>query len=106
MYYIYIIYSISADKYYLGFSDNPHRRLLEHNSKPFNTFTSKHRPWELRAIFECSPDRATAMKTEKFIKKQKSRILLDQMIAGNILHSSLAHLARVPHVQDPAGGAN
>src|SRR5688572_1318038 len=100
MYYIYIIYSISADKYYLGFSDDPHRRLVEHNSKPFNTFTSKYRPWEFRAIFECSANRATAMKTEQFIKKQKSRILIDQMIAGNMLHSSLAHLVRVPHVRD------
>jgi putative endonuclease len=96
MYYIYIIYSISANKYYVGFSDDPYRRLLEHNSKPFNTFTSKHRPWEIKAIFECSPDRSIAMRTEKFIKKQKNRSLLELMILGKTLPSFFAHLVRVP----------
>ncbi|WP_461398095.1 GIY-YIG nuclease family protein [Flavitalea sp.] len=100
MYFIYIPYSPLADKYYIGYSDDPHRRLLEHNSKPFNTFTSKYRPWELRAIFECGTDKATAMKTEKFIKKQKSRTLIEQLIVGKILHSSLVHLVRIPHLRD------
>ncbi|MEP6845511.1 MAG: GIY-YIG nuclease family protein [Panacibacter sp.] len=53
MYYIYIIYSASADKYYLGYSNDPQRRLTEHNTKPFNTYTSKHRPWILNAVFQC-----------------------------------------------------
>ena len=48
MYYIYILYSRIADKFYVGYSDNPQRRLIEHNTKPFNTYTSKYRPWILR----------------------------------------------------------
>jgi len=45
MYYVYILYSKTSDLYYVGYSDNPEGRLIEHNTKPLNTFTSKHRPW-------------------------------------------------------------
>jgi len=37
MFFIYIIYSPSADKYYIGHSDDPIRRLVNHNTKPFNS---------------------------------------------------------------------
>ena len=50
MFYIYIIYSVSSDKYYVGHSDNPSRRLIEHNTKPFNTYT---RSEERRVGKEC-----------------------------------------------------
>jgi len=53
MYFIYIIYSTTSDKYYVGYSDNPIRRLLEHNTKPYTTYTSKHKPRELRAGPKC-----------------------------------------------------
>ena len=51
MFYIYILYSLASDKYYIGYSNNAHRRLIEHNSKQINSFTSKHRPWILKALF-------------------------------------------------------
>ena len=38
-----------ADKYYVGSTDNPHRRLEEHNITSEHTYTSKYRPWELKA---------------------------------------------------------
>ncbi len=53
MYYIYIIYSDSANLYYVGYTNDPKRRLIEHNTNPHNTFTSKHRPWVMKALFEC-----------------------------------------------------
>ena|SRR5690606_8373137 len=100
MFFIYIIYSVPSDKYYVGFSDHPDRRLWEHNNKPFTTYTSKHRPWELRAVFECGPDRAYAMKIEKFIKRQKSRSFIEHLINCIELPASLAQLVRVPFARD------
>jgi putative endonuclease len=101
MYYIYILYSEGSNLYYVGYSDNPVRRLIEHNSTPFNTFTAKHRPWVLKASFECSFAEGDAVKLERFIKKQKSRKLLEQLCDSNFVPSGiLAHLVRVPDVRD------
>jgi putative endonuclease len=100
MYYIYIIYSESADMYYIGSTDAPQRRIEEHNTSYSNTFTSKFRPWAMAALFECSYDRATAMRIEKFIKKQKSRTLIEIMVSGAALSGELAQLVKVPHLRD------
>lgn len=100
MYYIYILHSAGSDKYYVGYSDAPHRRIEEHNTTERNTFTSKYRPWTLSAIFECSEDRGAAMRIERFIKRQKSRALIEMMINGDALSGILAQLVRVPYVRD------
>ena len=100
MYYLYFLYSPSSDVYYVGHTDNWERRFIEHNESQHPTYTSKHRPWKLKAVFECGEDRSTAVKMERFIKKQKSRNLIEQMINGVSLSGSLAQLVRVPHVRD------
>ena len=101
MYYIYILYSDVAAKYYVGYTDEPQRRLVEHNTKPFNTYTSKYRPWILKAVFECNEKEAEAIKIERFIKKQKSRKLIEQLIDEKFTPSGyLAQLVRVPWVRD------
>jgi putative endonuclease len=81
MFYIYILYSSSSDIYYLGYSVDPHRRLKEHNTSSFNTFTSKHRPWVRKAVFECGSSEKEAIRIERFIKRQKSRKLIDLLCA-------------------------
>ena len=101
MYYIYIIYSNIADKFYVGYSDNPQRRLIDHNTKPFNTYTSKLRPWVLKAAFECGSIEGEAIKVERFIKKQKSRTLIEALIDPNFIPTGhLAQLVRVPDIRD------
>ena len=101
MFYIYIIYSKKFDKYYIGSSKNPWNRLTKHNSSPFNTFTSKYRPWTLKAVFEAGTTRGEAVKMEKFIKRQKSKKLLLQLIDPTFEPSGkLAQLVRVPHVRN------
>ncbi len=52
------------------------------------------------ALFECGKNRAIAMKIEKYIKKQKSRTLIEKMINGPELFGVLDQLVRVPHVRD------
>ena len=100
MFYIYILFSETADKYYVGHTDDVERRLNEHNHSERLTFTSKYRPWKLRAVFECSSVRNEALNMERFIKKQKSRKLIQRMIDGEKLQGILAQLVRVPHVRD------
>ena len=85
--------------YYVGYSDNPDRRLQEHNSTSFNTFTSKHRPWILKAVFECGKTNTDAIRLERFIKKQKSRKLLEQLCDKSFKPEGfLSQLIRVPNI--------
>ena len=101
MYYIYILYSERHNKYYIGYSSDPVRRLDEHNNKPFNTFTSKYRPWELATYFQCSDDEGETIKMEKWIKKQKSRKLIERLCDPSFVPTGiLAQLIRVPQVRD------
>ena len=100
MFYIYVLYSLSSDLYYVGYTADYLRRLHQHNHSDRDTFTSKHRPWKLCAVFEVGNDEAQAMRIEKFIKKQKSRKLIEKMVAGEPLNGVLAQLVRVPDVRD------
>ena len=80
MYYIYILYSSGSDRYYLGYTDNPARRLLEHNTSPHLSYTFKHRPWEMKAYFEISESKSEAIRIERYLKKQKSRSLIEELM--------------------------
>jgi putative endonuclease len=50
----------------------------------------------LSAVFNAGNNEAKAMGIEKFIKKQKSRKLIEQIISGKPLTEILAQLVRVP----------
>ena len=52
------------------------RRLNEHNESSRNTFTSKYRPWELKAVFEFEGIEAEAISIKRLIKKQKSSVFI------------------------------
>ncbi len=101
-FFIYILYSPGADKYYVGYSSDYVKRLNEHNTQDhFNTYTSRFRPWELAAVFQAGDEEAGAMRLERFIKKQKSRRLIEQLVQADFIPTgSLAQLVRVPHVRD------
>ena len=100
MYYIYILYSEKSDKYYVGHTDDVSQRLANHNNSEHITYTSKHRPWKIMAVYECATDRGEALTIERFIKRQKNRKLIEKLIAGGNLDGILAQLVRVPHVRD------
>jgi putative endonuclease len=102
MFFIYILHSSSADKYYVGYTSNIQIRLQQHNTQEdFNTFTKKFRPWILTALFSCGEEESKAMRIEKYIKKQKSRRLIEILCDDKFTpNASLAQLVRVPHVRD------
>ncbi len=97
MFYIYFLYSENSDIYYVGYTDNYTRRFWEHNNSDKDTYSKKHRPWTLKAVFEVGNDRSIAMQIEKFIKKQKSRKLIERIISGEKLYGILARMVRVPN---------
>jgi putative endonuclease len=101
MFYIYIIYCIESDIYYVGHSSNPWQRLEQHNSNDKSKFTGKYNNWELKAVFKISEIKGEAEKLEKFIKKQKSKNLLLKLTSEQFIpDGALAQLVRVPHVRD------
>ena len=100
-FYIYIIYSSSSDKFYIGHTEDPWRRVKEHNTDIHHKFTSNYIPWELQAVFMLNGSRGEAMKIEKFIKNQKSRNLILKLIDSHFKPEGiLAQLVRVPHARD------
>ena len=81
MFYVYILYSQSVDKFYIGQTPDVQKRLWEHNNPVEKTkFTAKFIPWEIVLLFPVSDERADAMKIEKFIKSQKSKKFILKLI--------------------------
>jgi putative endonuclease len=74
MAYVYILYSPSLDKFYVGFTtETPELRLERHNSDYYeNKFTANGKPWILFLAIECS-DAEQARKIEAHIKSMKSQ---------------------------------
>lgn len=99
-FFIYILYSPSSQLHYVGYTDNIDRRLKQHNNSNLNTFTSKHRPWEIKTLFEVNGDKSDAIKIERFIKKQKSQKFIQTMIDTTTFTGRLAQLVKVPKLRD------
>lgn len=77
-FYVYIIYSQSRDKYYIGYSHDLAERLAEHNSGA-TTSTRSGRPWKLVYQEEYS-SKHDAILREAGIKKMKSRKYIESLI--------------------------
>jgi len=101
MYYIYFLHSSEADKYYVGHSQDPWKRFEQHLANTGDKYTGSYHDWKLMAVFEASSIRGEADKIEKFIKRQKSRNLLERMLDLKFRGTGvLVQLVRVPHVRD------
>ena len=72
MFTVYILYSESHDKIYIGFTSNLEQRLLSHNALGKKGWTIKYRPWRIihTEIFET---KAEAMNRERLLKGAKGR---------------------------------
>lgn len=58
---------------YVGCTTDPKRRLRQHNGiiKGGGKYTSKHRPWRMRAIHGPYADQSEALKAERALKRGK-----------------------------------
>ena len=77
--YLYILYSKSKDKYYTGISNDPHNRLIRHN-RGHSKSTKSGVPWVL-VHTEDFDSKSSAMKREYYIKSQKSRKFIEDLIS-------------------------
>ena len=79
---LYILSSQSADKYYIGSSKDPIRRLHYHNTIE-KGFTSRYRPWRIVFVLKF-PSKEAAQAAERKVKSWKSREMIDRLIRGEI----------------------
>ena len=76
----------AAGKFYVGHTDAPERREVEHNEadRGHVTFTHKHGPWRL-VWKEPHPTRAAAVTRERQIKSMKSaRWIREYLLNGRV----------------------
>ena len=79
IYNVYIIYSVQADKYYVGFSGyDLSERLRKHNSN-HSGFTGKVSDWQI-VFTQKFEEKSEAMKREKEIKSWKSRKAIERLV--------------------------
>ncbi|MBL7685726.1 MAG: GIY-YIG nuclease family protein [Deltaproteobacteria bacterium] len=81
-FHVYILQSQTTGKYYTGYTSDIESRLWEHNNK-ISLFTKSGVPWKL-VHFETYSSSTEALKREKYIKRQKSRLYIESLILKNI----------------------
>ena len=75
MCWLYILRSESDNSFYIGITSDIERRLLEHNERSTEKYTSKKRPWALVFSKKYST-RREAMQEEHRLKQCKNRAYL------------------------------
>jgi putative endonuclease len=82
--FVYIIYSASLDRYYVGLTTaSPQERLKKHNDAAYGSkhFTSSASDWILKLEIECD-NNSIARKAEIYIKRMKSRKFIERFGNG------------------------
>ncbi|NVJ47250.1 MAG: GIY-YIG nuclease family protein [Cytophagia bacterium] len=80
MFFTYIIQSKKDGSFYVGYSENPEKRLEKHNNAKTG-YTSRKQPWQLVYTKEFKT-KTEALKREKFIKNQKNRGFIMSLVNG------------------------
>ena len=69
-YFLYVLWSPGARRFYIGVSEDPQQRLIQHNESK-SQWTARHRPWELIHV-ERYENFTAARRRELLLKRQKS----------------------------------
>ena len=79
MFTVYVLYSQSFKKIYIGYTSSLEERFKSHNELATKGWTIKFRPWEIvhKEIFE---SKVNAMRREKELKSAKGREWVWQLI--------------------------
>ena len=89
MHIVYIIYSTSAQKFYIGETGDINERLEKHNSGIYNNaYTAQACDWEIQTVLECE-NRTIALKIEKHIKSMKSKVYINNLLKYQELKDEL-----------------
>jgi GIY-YIG catalytic domain. len=79
--YVYILYSEKCNRYYVGSSKDPQIRLVERHNKGYVLATKNCKPYVLKKVKEFDTEKE-ALEEERRIKRQKSRIYIEQLLEG------------------------
>ncbi|MFM7358510.1 MAG: GIY-YIG nuclease family protein [Sediminibacterium sp.] len=71
--YVYIIESEQDGTFYKGYSQDPSKRLQQHNQGE-SKFTSGKMPWKLVYVEECGTKREALIRERNMKKAERSRI--------------------------------
>ncbi|MEO7988070.1 MAG: GIY-YIG nuclease family protein [Chryseolinea sp.] len=77
----YILFSQSADKYYVGHTTEPIEERLRKHLTNHNGFTGKFKDWQI-SYTESYNSKELAYKREREVKLWKSRKRIEKLIAG------------------------
>lgn len=97
MHAVYVLYSPKLDRYYIGQSADVTIRLAQHNDQVNLNWTRSGAPWVLKAMVHYD-SATTARKAEYWLKQQKSRKLLEDLIVErgkDMRPCSFAHSIRL-----------
>jgi len=83
-YFLYILFSQAADKFYIGFTSDLSERLRKHNSN-HKGFTGKFTDWKI-VYTEDFDSKSEAYTRERQIKKWKNRNRIQQLIKKKSEH--------------------
>jgi putative endonuclease len=87
--YVYILYSPTLKRYYKGVSEDPERRLGEHNQViKKSAYTAISNDWELIFTLKCE-SKAQALKVERYLKKSANIIYLRRFINEEKLQKTI-----------------
>ncbi len=92
-YFVYILYSAKLYRYYIGRSTDPEKRLEFHNNPiEARKFTARGIPWKMMFSYECE-SLEESVKIERYLKKQKSRLALERLIADpSLIHEIIKEI--------------
>jgi putative endonuclease len=87
---LYIIYSKSIDRYYVGItSEAVSHRLIKHNESGYGShYTSQANDWELKLHINCD-NYSEARRMELYLKRMKSRKFIEKIILDKEEQKSL-----------------
>jgi putative endonuclease len=77
---VYILFSESKNKFYVGFTSNLDERIVRHNQKS-KGFTGSVNDWKI-VFTEKFETREAALKRELQIKSWKSRVKIQELISN------------------------
>jgi len=89
MMYFYILYSIKVNRYYKGVSEDPAKRLLEHNTaiKP-SAYTALTDDWKIVFQIQCE-NKTQALKIERYFKKSANIHYLKRFMTEPLLQEQI-----------------
>ena len=84
--YLYILYSLKLDRYYVGSTTNPDRRISEHQRGQTRS-TARGAPWEVKML-QSFPSKSEALHAEMRLKRWKNRFEIERVITEGAMHSA------------------